>query len=219
MGRSGGMSRHRRTVTFVLALLLVWIAACSEGSPTAGGAGGGEDASGEPSGQEPPAEGASAPLRSAQDAPAAAGSGLPEPPGPSERVPLEGFGEVAIAVVAADGTVSGWCALLAETADQRSQGLMGVTDLGGYKGMLFVADQQHEQKFWMANTPMPLSIAWFDDEGRFVSAADMEPFDEVCEQCRSDGPARFALEVPQGELAGMGIDEGSALRVGGACAG
>lgn len=95
---------------------------------------------------------------------------------------------------------------------------MEVTDLGGYKGMLFVHEMEQELSYWMKNTPMPLSIAWFDDEGNFVSTADMEPFDENCEHCRSAGPARFSLEVPQGELPGMGVGDGSTIQVGGDCA-
>lgn len=172
--------------------------------------------SSEPTGDGEPVP--SAPLASAADAPAAAGSGLTELPGPPERADFPAFGEVAIAVTSPTGDVTGWCALLAETAAQRSQGLMEVTDLGGYQGMLFVHETEQELKYWMKNTPMPLSIAWFDDEGRFVSAADMEPFDEICEHCRSAGPARFSLEVSQGDLPDMGVGEGSTIQVGGACA-
>lgn len=215
------MNRHLypRLVALLLASILIVLSACGSNTSAAEENDAAEvDSSNEQASDDTIDEPASAPLASAADAPAAAGSGLTERPGPAERNLMTGFGEVAIAVVAADGTVTGWCALLAETAEQRSQGLMEVTDLGGYAGMLFVSDTQRDQKFWMANTPMPLSIAWFDNEGTFVSATDMEPYDEDCEQCRSDGPARFALEVPQGELPGMDIEEGSSLKIGGSCA-
>lgn len=166
---------------------------------------------------------ASAPLLSALDAPAAAGSGLDEPPGPADRRPLEGnieFDEVAIAIVDESGTITGWCVLLAETSEQRRRGLMEVVDLGGYAGMLFVFSSESPSSFYMRNTPMPLSIAWFDDEGSFVSDADMDPCADRldCPTYPAAAPARFALEVPQGELAPMGVGVGSELRVGGSCA-
>ena len=52
---------------------------------------------------------------------------------------------------------------------------MGVTDMGGADGMVFLFDEPSTSAFWMRDTPMPLSIAFFDADGSFVSAADMEP--------------------------------------------
>lgn len=225
MNRVGSLPS--RVVMLVLAASLVWLSACGDDSSAAQEADKSSATDG-PDGREgtttstvagdPDEPVPSAPLAAASDAPAAAGSGLTELPGPSDRKQFPDFGEVAIAITAASGDVTGWCALLAETADQRGQGLMGVEDLGGYKGMLFVHEIEQELSYWMKNTPMALSIAWFDDEGHFVSSADMEPFDEVCEHCRSEGPARFSLEVPQGELPSMGVGDGSTIQVGGDCA-
>jgi uncharacterized membrane protein (UPF0127 family) len=77
-----------------------------------------------------------------------------------------------------------------------------------------------QSSFYMRNTPMPLSIAWFDAAGEYVSTTDMAPCDDVdnCPLYPAEGPYRFALEVPQGELATLGVQEGSVLRVGGDCA-
>lgn len=162
---------------------------------------------------------ASRPLSTAGDAPAAEGSGLEESPGPEDRAQLEGFGEVAIAIRAPDGSVMGWCVLLADREEQRQRGLMEVTDFGGYAGMLFVWNEDSSSQFYMRNTPTPLSIAWFDAQGELVSTADMAPCGEAddCPLYGAERPYRFALEVPQGELASLGIEEGSELRVGGHC--
>jgi uncharacterized membrane protein (UPF0127 family) len=153
----------------------------------------------------------------AGDALAAQGAEVTEPPGDPERVPLEGFGETAIAIEAADGTVAGHCVLLAATSAQRQRGLMEVTDLGGYTGMLFAFPEDSNSGFFMLNTPMPLSIAWFDAEGALVSTADMEPLDAGTTHTPR-GSYRFALEVPQGDLAELGVDEASRLTAGGPCA-
>ena len=161
------------------------------------------------------------------DAPAAQGAGLDTPPGPTDRVALGNFdagdlafGEVAIAVTGPDGEVAGWCVLLAATSEQRQRGLMEVTDLGGYAGMLFVWNGDVSSSFYMRNTPTPLSIGWFDADGALVSTADMDPCADVegCPTYPSGGHYRFALEVPQGSLDDVGVVDGSSLAVGGSCA-
>lgn len=143
------------------------------------------------------------------------------PPGNTERVPLEGFGEVAVVVdPPGDGDLLAWCLLAAMTAPQRARGLMGVTDLQGYAGMAFLYDEPVTNSFYMRNTPMPLSIAWVAADGSLVSTADMEPCEDRddCPTYAPTGPYRTAIEVPQGQLPALGINEGATVHVGGACA-
>ena len=128
----------------------------------------------------------------------------------------QGFGLVAAEVTAADGEVCQLCLWLAETAEQRSRGLMGVTDLGPADGMLFRYASPSTGTYWMRDTPMPLSIAFFAD-GTFVSSADMTPClgDAVtgCPRYPAAGPFTAAVEVPTGQLAELGIAAGSQLEV------
>jgi uncharacterized membrane protein (UPF0127 family) len=147
------------------------------------------------------------------------GAGLDTPPGPPDRTLLEGFAETAVSITDANGNVTGCCVLVAVTAGQREQGLMQVTDLGGYDGMLFVWNADTSGGFWMRNTPTPLSIAFFDAEGGFVSATDMAPCgdSDSCPTYPSGGTYRFALEVPQGMLDDLGVGEGSTIDIGGEC--
>ncbi|HEX6425396.1 MAG TPA: DUF192 domain-containing protein [Acidimicrobiales bacterium] len=154
-------------------------------------------------------------------APAVGGVDLPEPPGATRRTGLPGVGETAASITAADGTVSGCCLLVADTVEQRQRGLMEVTDLGGYDGMVFVWDTDVESGFWMRNTPTPLSIAWFDADGDFVSDTDMEPCPDRddCPMYPPAGPYRFAIEVFRGDLDALGVGPGSRLTLGGTCAG
>ena len=133
------------------------------------------------------------------------------------RQAVQGFGAIAFRL---DKMASARrCALLAETTPQRARGLMGRTDLAGYDGMLFVFDEDTESAFYMLNTPLPLSIAWFDSSGRFVSATDMEPCLQGpdCPLYSAEGPYRFALEVPKGGLEALGIGPGSVIEIGGDC--
>jgi uncharacterized membrane protein (UPF0127 family) len=155
-------------------------------------------------------------------APAAAGADLAEPPGPAERTGLVGSSEAAASITAADGTVTGCCLLVAADEEQRQWGLMEVTDLGGYQGMVFVWDDDVLSGFWMRNTPTPLSIAWFDAEGLFVSSTDMKPCPADAADCPiypPEGEYRFALEVFKGKLEALGVGPGSRLALGGKCAG
>ena len=121
------------------------------------------------------------------------------------RRPIPGFSEVAFRVGADD-----WCAMLAATESQRGRGLMEQRDLGGYDGMLFEFPSDTTTGFWMRDTPLPLSIAWFAGDGSLVSTADMAPCadDADCPSYPPAGPYRWALEVPQGDLTRLGVRPG-----------
>lgn len=143
------------------------------------------------------------------------------PPGDPERVPLAGFGEVAVSVTpAGGGDLLAWCLLAATQAEQRARGLMGVTDLQGYSGMAFIYEDDVANAFYMRNTPTPLSIAWVEAGGTLVSTADMAPCEdrEGCPTYAPAGPYRTAIEVFQGGLDDLGITEGAQVVVGGECA-
>lgn len=90
---------------------------------------------------------------------------------------------------------------LAESGAQRQQGLMNITDLGGLDGMLFVFDQDSSGGFWMKHTLIPLDIAFFDAEGKFVDGFVMEPCTTAdCPTYRPSGSYRYALEMPAGDM-------------------
>lgn len=122
--------------------------------------------------------------------------------------------------VALETSVGRFCALEADDGDERAQGLMGREDLAGYDGMLFVFDADTTGRFYMRNTPLALSIAFFTADGEWLAALDMEPCGnrEDCPTYGPDAPYRLALEVPRGDLPRLGLDRaGSTLQVGGRC--
>ena len=95
---------------------------------------------------------------------------------------------------------------------------MGVTDLSGADGMLFRFGAPTTIAFWMRDTPMPLSIAFFAADGTFVSAADMEPCpdtsaDADCARYAAAAPYTDALEVEAGTLPDILIGPGARLAV------
>ncbi len=138
------------------------------------------------------------------------------------RTPFGDFGEIGFRIEGGQPgqAAAARCALLAETAAQQGQGLMNRTDIGGYDGMLFRFSSDTTTSFWMKDTPLPLSIAFFDGTGRFVSTTDMAPciHQPSCPTYSASGPYRWALEVPQGALPRLGIGPGTRLVTTGPCA-
>lgn len=147
----------------------------------------------------------------------------PREPGRAAAVQLRGFGEVAVRITDHAGGVKKRCLLAARTELQQARGLMQVRDrtLEGHDGMVFLFKELQQTGFWMRNTPMPLSLAYFDRAGRVVSVTDMTPCADSprCPEYRPGGPYASALEVPRGRLGRLGVGKGSRLEVGGSCGG
>lgn len=133
------------------------------------------------------------------------------------RTPIPGFTEVALRIVeGTDGEPVVICVLVAASPEQRARGLMGITDLGGYDGMIFRFPTDSDSAFWMKDTLLPLSIAYLDLDGSVVDTADMDPCPAGTARCPSypsRGRYRNALEVPQGQLDDLGLTSDSAATV------
>lgn len=102
---------------------------------------------------------------------------------------------------------------VADREDLRQQGLMNRKTLDEGKGMIFVFGSESPQSFWMKNTYVPLSIAFFDSKKKMVDVFDMNP--EISEAVanpriyRSNKLSQYALEVPQGWFKKNGIKVGA----------
>ena len=92
---------------------------------------------------------------------------------------------------------------IAQTPQERAKGLMGRKFLPPNHGMLFVFESPGRQCFWMRNTPLPLTIAFIDTQGKITSFADMAPFSD--ESHCSTVPVPFALEMEQGWFKKRGV--------------
>src|SRR5690606_28687442 len=66
-------------------------------------------------------------------------------------------------------------ALVARTEEERATGLMYRRDMGEDEGMLFMGEDPAVQRFWMKDTPLPLSIAFIGEDGTILRLADLEP--------------------------------------------
>jgi hypothetical protein len=94
--------------------------------------------------------------------------------------------------------------VVADTVEERGQGLRGRRDLAGYDGMLFVFDAPAPASFTMSGVPVPLDIGFYDAGGRPVSRQHMEPCAKAVAECPayvSNDESLYALETEAGELA------------------
>ncbi|WP_255428019.1 DUF192 domain-containing protein [Ramlibacter cellulosilyticus] len=98
---------------------------------------------------------------------------------------------------------------VARSDEERALGLMHRRDLPQDEGMLFMCDECAVQSFWMKNTPLPLSIAFLEEDGTILKIADLEPHDLEGES--SGHPVRFVLEVNQGWFDERGIAPGTRI--------
>jgi uncharacterized protein len=103
---------------------------------------------------------------------------------------------------------------VADTAAEREHGLMGRRELAGNSGMAFVFPEDTTAPFWMKDTLIPLSIAFYDDAGRIVRILDMQPCRrDPCPLYNPHVPYRGALEVNLGAFRKWGVQVGDRLRV------
>ena len=95
---------------------------------------------------------------------------------------------------------------LAQTDEQRQQGLMFRKSLGRNDGMLFVFDEPAYHAMWMKNTLIPLSVAFIDTNGEILNVLDMEP--QTLDTHMAAGPAVYAIETNKGWFAERKVKAG-----------
>lgn len=103
----------------------------------------------------------------------------------------------------------------AETEEQRAYGLMNRKSLDEDAGMVFLFFEEKTCCFHMKDTLIPLSVAFFDEDGIIVDIEDMEPCaqGEECGLYGSDAPYTGALEVNQGAFERLGVQVGDRITV------
>jgi uncharacterized membrane protein (UPF0127 family) len=102
---------------------------------------------------------------------------------------------------------------VADSPEERARGLMNRKSLGDDEGMMFLYFKEHTGGYWMKDTLIPLSIAFFDHGGKILSILDMEPCEK--EPCPIYDPQVSywgALEVNQGAFDEWGVEVGDRIR-------
>lgn len=114
-----------------------------------------------------------------------------------------------ISIQKQDGSVVTLKAEMAVTDAQRQYGFMNRKHIPDGTGMLFVFENDQILRFWMKNTPSPLSIAYITSGGKIRDIFDMTPYSLA--DVTSTGYVKYALEVPQGWYKKAGISAGDIL--------
>jgi len=103
---------------------------------------------------------------------------------------------------------------IAETTAQLQQGLMGRRSLAPRSGMAFLFAADTRGRFWMKDTTIPLSIAFWGKSGRILRILDMAPC--RAEPCKVYDPRvafRGALEVNRGAFTRWGVRRGAVVTI------
>lgn len=108
---------------------------------------------------------------------------------------------------------------LAQTLQQRNQGLMHVKNWGDVQGMLFIFEGEDHRRFWMKNTLLPLSLGFFDQSGKLLQIEKLNPPRSLAQlkvdSIQSRSKAQYVLEVPQGWFKRNQIQVGAKLWIKG----
>lgn len=115
------------------------------------------------------------------------------------------FGEASITIGATTLHVQ-----VARTPSQMERGLMYRDSVAPFDGMLFIFNIPQPVSFWMKDTRMPLEIGYFDYAGKLVETHSMQPLDTTPTPSRSHS-IRYALELPDGDFARLGLKLGDKL--------
>jgi uncharacterized membrane protein (UPF0127 family) len=102
---------------------------------------------------------------------------------------------------------------VADTPDERQQGLSYTTTLPPDVLKLFVFDTDDTWVFWMKEMNYPIDIIWLDQQGKVVHiAANVAP-ETFPEKFRTPVPARYVMETNAGLTQEKGIIIGMTLNI------
>jgi len=101
---------------------------------------------------------------------------------------------------------------IADTAERRQRGLMYASGLPPASAMLFrFEDPPVHAGFWNNNVPIDLEVAFLDAGGRIIEILTLEARSR--ETKRPEQPYSYALEMPAGRYAALGIQLGDRLLI------
>jgi uncharacterized membrane protein (UPF0127 family) len=103
---------------------------------------------------------------------------------------------------------------VASTDAQRAEGLMNRRRLSPKAGMVFLFAQPTRTQFWMKDTLIPLSIAFWGPDGRIYKMFEMQPCTaDPCHVYEPGGTFVGAIEMGQGEFDRLGVKIGDTVEV------
>lgn len=119
---------------------------------------------------------------------------------------------ILVRVRTAGGTIELEDLQVARTSQARARGLMGRASLPEDGGMVFLFDDETRAAFWMKDTLIPLSILFWQGDGRIIDILDMPPCRaDPCPVYRASAPYVGAIEMHRGAFERLGVEIGDTL--------
>jgi uncharacterized protein len=100
---------------------------------------------------------------------------------------------------------------VADNAEERTQGLKGISSLAKNTGMLFCFEKEGYPQFWMKDTLVALDIAFIDRNKRIIDIQQMDVIDDEKLRYMPSNKAKYALEMNLGWFASNDISIGDKL--------
>lgn len=104
---------------------------------------------------------------------------------------------------------------VADTPQERSRGLMGVTHLPTHTGMLFIFERDDDVAFWMKDTLISLDMVFVGQDGTvrrvFARVPVVSPSLPDAQIPLEQGTAKYVIELPAGEAARDGLQPGTRI--------
>ncbi len=110
--------------------------------------------------------------------------------------------------------VIGGTSLLVEVADtqeERTQGLSGKEQLSEKSGMLFVFDEPDKYGFWMKDMKFAIDIIWFNKYGEIIYVVEDARPESYPTTFLPPTASLFVLEVPTGFVKKEGLKIGDKI--------
>ncbi|OGB74144.1 hypothetical protein A2V68_02335 [candidate division Kazan bacterium RBG_13_50_9] len=107
---------------------------------------------------------------------------------------------------------------IADTPEERAQGLSGRVSLPESTAMLFVFSEEGYYSLWMANMRFAIDIIWLDSDYQVVDIAQyVQPLSNVASnqlpRYTNREPAQYVLEVNAGFSASNQLDRGDKIQL------
>ncbi|MEM6639015.1 MAG: DUF192 domain-containing protein [Pseudomonadota bacterium] len=118
-----------------------------------------------------------------------------------------GRGELSIVTATAEHHFSVY---IADSPEERRQGLQFVQSLPADAGMLFISESSGRQSMWMKNTELPLDMLFVDAAG-IVDRIAANTTPKSLKSIASDGNVCCVLELNAGTAKRLGIEAGDRL--------
>ncbi|MEM9172206.1 MAG: DUF192 domain-containing protein [Pseudomonadota bacterium] len=125
---------------------------------------------------------------------------------------LRDFFPPAYVIVEATSSCLVLDALLADTRQRQSRGLMFINRMPDNAAMLFDYREPRPVSMWMKNTLLPLDIAFLDGAGEIINIArNTVPLSR--RSIAAEAPATYVLELPAGKADAYALQTGSTVHV------